>query len=173
MAKKIRKKAKAKAKKSGPKRKARAKAPDLAKILILVRHAHRDKPMGGILDNGLSEKGRRQAKRVRERFEAELGGSARAYLVSSPKARCRETLEPLSQLLGTEIAINEMLNEGEPVIQKVRSFLEWWRLKGPSLTVICSHGDWLPVCIGELTGVPYELAKGGWAELRLGVFDEP
>jgi broad specificity phosphatase PhoE len=83
--------------------------------LIIVRHAHRDTSSGRERDNGLSERGREQAKAVsryfRERFAKET-----ALLLSSPKVRCIETLLPLSDRLDVEVQILDLLdeqNEGE------------------------------------------------------------
>ena len=38
---------------------------------------------------------------------------------------------------------------------------------GPDLTVVCSHGDWIPSFLMSLLGPTPISAKGGWAEIRL------
>jgi broad specificity phosphatase PhoE len=146
------------------------------KTLILIRHAHRDKPNGRQEDNGLSEKGKRQAKKVAAYFEKTHPGEM-PYLISSPKVRCVETLQPLAKREKAEIQISSLLDEQaeQPKIestqsfyQRVENFCQWWHSgKSPELTIACSHGDWIPACLQVLVGTPAELDKGGWAEITL------
>lgn len=129
------------------------------KVLLLVRHAHRDKPMGSAFDNGLSKKGRRQAQKLARHYRDRLRG---AYFVSSPKIRCVETLQPLSK----KIRIDPFLDEGPRMAERVNAFLKWWKTKGPSLVVVCSHGDWLPMALKKLTRATIEMEKGAAAEIH-------
>jgi len=138
------------------------------KTLLLLRHAHRDKDAGHDVDNGLSQKGRRQAKRLTERYLADLGGvfvPGDIKIYSSPKKRCIETVEGISDATGVSIEIQPLLDEGERLKARARSFVEIWKRSRKPLTIACSHGDWLPVMLLELTGTEIQLSKAGWAEL--------
>jgi phosphohistidine phosphatase SixA len=139
-----------------------------AKRLILIRHAHRDKPfgLGGIADNGLSAKGLKQAERVREYFKEHFEGEA-PLILSSPKKRCRETVAPIAKMEGVKVQESEDLNEGEQVEKKAKRFLEWWKEEAPPLTVACSHGDWIPEFTMLALGEEIDLNKAGWLELKL------
>lgn len=133
------------------------------KTLIIIRHAHREKIAD---DNGLSPKGRKQAKRARDFYRSRFRRST-AALLSSPKRRCVETLEPLSELLDVDIETTALLDEGDALKLRAREFLSHWLASsGPELTVISSHGDWIPVFLELATGARAELAKGGWAEIE-------
>jgi phosphohistidine phosphatase SixA len=72
--------------------------------LYLLRHAHAGDPEGWTGDDDLrplSEKGRRQARRLAEA----LAGWAEApdLLITSPRLRARETAEPIGEALGVEV----------------------------------------------------------------------
>lgn len=123
--------------------------------------------MGGTLDNGLSPKGHAQAEDFARRFVAgEIVEKPEcAVLVSSPKLRCRETLGPLAKALKVEIKINSLLDEGD-VEWKIEEFFGNW-LSGPeSLTVINTHGDWIPEFFEMKLGARIDLKKGGFAVVR-------
>jgi broad specificity phosphatase PhoE len=151
----------------------------MPKTLILIRHGHRDNSRRE-LDNGLSDKGREQARWVKtffhRRFEAEdLSGGL--WLVSSPKRRCRETLLPLAKSLEVAVDAHPGLDEQgadergareglQAFNERVHGFLDEWSRSPAGLTVLCSHGDWLPVAIFHLLGVRQEPKKGAWLELE-------
>lgn len=137
-----------------------------SKSLIVVRHAHRSKYWGDDADNGLSPKGKKQAVRIRRMYKKRYQ-DASALLVSSPKKRCLETLEPLAKKLSREIRIDPLLDEGPQLRTRVKRFLKWWRMEAPALTVACSHGDWIPELFKEVSGGGILLDKGGWAEIEL------
>ncbi len=137
------------------------------RTLIFVRHAHRDLTAGHELDNGLSEEGHKQAIRIRKRAMKRLErATASLRLLSSERARCRETLEPLAEALNLPIDTHPELVEGEPVERKVAQFLQDFRKAPESVWIACSHGDWLPEAMRLLVGAPIELKKGAWAEIR-------
>ena len=140
---------------------------EIPKSLILIRHAHRDTNSGRGLDNGLSPKGRKQAKRIGRLFEAEFGKNSRPVLLSSPKQRCLETLAAISGVTQTAVAIDPLLDEGGDVTRHVRSFLTAWKRSSAHLTVGASHGDWIPEAIRQLWGLGIDIDKGGWLEIRL------
>lgn len=142
------------------------------KTLVIIRHAHRDKSQGRDIDNGLSEKGLKQAKRATQYFERRYGGT-RPKVMSSPKVRCVETVLAIADFSKKRIEISELLDEqheGEAqraYKKRIDEFLRWWREEGPPLTVISSHGDWIPQFLKDATGAWIDLKKGGWAELEI------
>jgi broad specificity phosphatase PhoE len=138
-----------------------------SKILILIRHAHRDKNFGSDADNGLSERGQNQAKKLREQllrtYEIED-----AIFASSPKRRCVETLLPTVVPRGGEKNIHKLacLDEGGSLETKVHQFIKWWDAQKKRLTFACSHGDVLPLCIEALTGEKIDLEKASWVVIE-------
>ncbi len=149
----------------------RSKTNSNAKRLVIVRHAHRDKPMGSAFDNGISKKGRKQAKAIvklyRERFDDEM-----ALIYSSPKLRCIETVEPLASKIASKIVPLDLLIESGPeegpedLVRRVRQFCTQWKKESSPIVIACSHGDWIPVFFQELVGTPIDLKKGAWAEIE-------
>ena len=139
----------------------------MSKTLVLIRHAHRDKPLGSSFDNGLSEKGKQQAKEFAEMF-AKKFGKTKPSLVSSPKKRCIETLEPLSKEISIKVIIDNDLNESDDSMSKrMQTFLRWWKDKAPDFVVACSHGDWIPEFLLLTTEKMQELRKADWVLLKL------
>jgi len=140
------------------------------KTLIVTRHAHRD-VNNRHDDNGLNEKGQKQAKYL-SHYIIERYKKKSLYLSSSPKLRCQETLTPLAEELGLKINIDTLLDESgtqnEGLASRVLKFIEWMNKKAPELTVICSHGDWLPLFFEETIGEAIDLKKSGIAELEWG-----
>jgi broad specificity phosphatase PhoE len=135
-------------------------------VLIVVRHAHRDKLDGGAADNGLSEKGTKQALRV-ARYYRRLYGEQAPRLVSSPKRRCIETLDPLAKDYHLTLEVNALLDEGDGLLSKIHRFLTWWESCDDRVVLICSHGDLIPALFRQAIGKKIELDKGGWSELVL------
>lgn len=146
----------------------------MSKTLVLVRHAHRDTTHRE-LDNGLSEKGKEQAKSLRrflgERFKV-ADFRKGLWFVSSPKLRCVETLNPMAKLLEKSVDIHPDLDEqtgketGAQFEQRIRRFLQEWKQGGPEFTILCSHGDWLPLATFQLLGIVQDFKKGAWLELE-------
>jgi broad specificity phosphatase PhoE len=138
--------------------------------LIVIRHAHRDKAMGHDCDNGLSAKGKRQAKLLAkffsERFAEELE-DASVELVSSPKKRCIETIEPVGHMLGIPERVDPLLDEGEDLNVRVKTFIGGLGQCQSELLVVCSHGDWIPLFFERFLGLSIDLKKGAWAEVEL------
>ncbi|MGE0762196.1 MAG: histidine phosphatase family protein [Bdellovibrionales bacterium] len=147
----------------------------MIKQLILLRHAHRDTTERS-LDNGLSPKGQRQAKWIKrfasQRFDSQEWQELRGVVVSSPKRRCIETVEPLADLFQGKVEIRQELDEqrsGESFAafdERIHRFMSWWVREAPPLVVACSHGDWLPLAIFHVSGSALEMKKGSWVELE-------
>jgi len=147
--------------------------------LFLVRHAHRD-TTNRLEDNGLSEKGREQAKGLVTVFKNKVSKDSEILLLSSPKARCIETLTPFSKAMGLKLTIDPNLDEAKPgespvkFEKRLKSFLSFVeelgeKAKSKDLCVFaCSHGDWLPLALQQLIGVSIDLKKAGCAEVQDG-----
>ena len=106
--------------------------------VLLIRHADagsRRDWQGPDRGRGLSKKGRRQAGAlipVVEKYEPKR-------LLSSPYARCVQTLQPAAAALDLPIEICEELSEGrgDDALRLIRSLAE----EG---VAICTHGDVIP-----------------------------
>lgn len=134
------------------------------KTLLLIRHAHRDKPNGRDEDNGLSEKGHLQARAIQSLFFKQYPRITPA-LLSSPKQRCVETLMPLAKKLDVDIEVMPLLSEGGALKKNTQSFWDWWQKDAPTFVVACSHGDWIPAFVEMTTNARIECRKGSWLEL--------
>ncbi len=111
----------------------------------MVRHAaagDRGKWKGDDAKRPLTKKGRRQAEVIAER----LGTAGIERIVTSPSARCVETVEPLSKLTGARIEVSEALAEG-PDVDAAYDLVD--SLIGAN-AVVCSHGDVIPATINRL-----------------------
>ena len=144
----------------------------LNRKIFLIRHAHRDTSGGRSIDNGLSSKGKEQSLRLFEFYRSRFG-KADCLLMSSPKRRCIETLEPIAHYLKKQIEESDLLLEEAEEKQsktrfqhRVKQFCIGWLETGPAMTLVCSHGDWIPAVIKELVGVEIALKKGSWVELE-------
>lgn len=91
----------------------------------------------------LSKAGRRQAKILPEH----LGESAFARLVSSPHARCVQTLEPLAKATGAPIELVDELAEGASGPGALKLMLA---LAADGPVAACTHGDVLFDALAEL-----------------------
>lgn len=146
----------------------------MPKTLVLIRHAHRDNSQRE-MDNGLDEKGRNQAEFIRlffaERF-ATANFKKGIWFVSSPKLRCMETLLPTAKGLERQVDAHPDLDEQraeEPsssLDKRIVRFLDEWSRLPTELTVLCSHGDWLPRATFHLLGLAQAYKKGSWLELE-------
>ena len=143
-----------------------------SKRLIFIRHAHRD-----ILDrsthNGLSEKGKHQSQLLRDQLISKYSFE-NCVLYSSPKLRCIETLQPLAESLNHQIHVLSTLDEKHlhetesEFKRRIQNFVDEWKKSEHALTVACSHGDWLPFAVYQLTATYTDFEKGEWAEI---IFD--
>jgi len=147
----------------------------MGKTLVLIRHAHRDTQVRSA-DNGLSPKGLRQTEALtgffKRRHEAMNWDLESGLFVSSPKKRCLETLQPLAGTLNQKVTLNSDLIEqesGESFVQlqsRIENFLEWFKDRGPSWCLACSHGDWIPLALHATLKMDLEIKKASWLELE-------
>ncbi|MEW9554181.1 NUDIX domain-containing protein [Nonomuraea sp. NPDC050783] len=125
--------------------------------LVLVRHASagsREEWQGDDTRRPLDADGRAQA--------ATLATALPAYrpelLVSSPSARCVQTLEPF----GGELLLEPLLSEESQDPRKTPALVR--EIAVPA--VVCSHGKVLPGLIRALSGKDVALRKGAFAVLH-------
>ena len=112
--------------------------------IYLVRHAKAGERRvwdGDDFERPLSKTGWKQAAAIGKR----LAKKGAAELVSSPYARCMQTLEPLAVALGAVVRPDDRLLEES-------SFEGALELIGelPDGAVMCSHGDVIPATIEAL-----------------------
>ena len=101
-------------------------------LSVLLRHAsagHRRYWEGDDRLRPLDDRGRRQA----EEIAAALRSLTIRRIVSSPYARCIETVEPLADELGLEVELDDRLAEGAG--DAAAGLLE------EKAVVACTHGD--------------------------------
>ena len=138
----------------------------------------------------LTDLGRQQAQAQTEA----LSGESIDALYSSPALRSRQTLEPLAEALGLEIAILDGLGDTEtwhvpdgwdpdhergvnvaPHAAGMAMAALWdMQLEHPDGHVVaCSHGHVIPALISfliaahGLEGVPGELTRGQWYRIQM------
>ena len=107
--------------------------------LYVVRHAdagHRSQWSGSDEERPLSPRGQKQAKGI----AAQLADAGVSRLISSPYARCVQTLEPLGEELGLAVEPDERLAEGAGATGALELAAELVGRTG----VLCSHGDVIP-----------------------------
>lgn len=113
-------------------------------MIYLVRHSKagsRQDFTGEDLLRPLSKRGRVQADAIAER----LRSIDITELVSSPYTRCIQTLQPLGNIVGLPVEVDDRLAEGD-------DFTGALDLLGqvPDRAVLCSHGDVIPAVIAAL-----------------------
>lgn len=136
----------------------------MSKTLILIRHAHRDKKFGSDADNGISEKGEKQVKRLLKYMEDHYH-DVNPYIISSPKKRCQQTIAPIAEYYKKEVEIEELVGEAPNLEGRVREFHKWWIQKAPEFTIVCSHGDFIPICVFMMTGARADISKCSLTEI--------
>jgi len=109
--------------------------------IFLIRHGsagrrNDDDPSDD--ERHLDSAGRLQATTITDL----LGPEAITALMSSPAARCTETVGPLAARLGLPIERHSHLFEGTP-IDRSWAIIERFATKGVTAAV-CSHGDVIP-----------------------------
>lgn len=113
--------------------------------LYVVRHADaghrggRDQPDEA---RRLSERGKRQAGGLRD----QLADAGITRLLSSPFARCVQTLTPLGELLGLDVEVDPRLAEGQSALGALALAKD---LRDTN-AVLCSHGDVIPDLLDAL-----------------------
>jgi 8-oxo-dGTP diphosphatase len=93
----------------------------------------------------LTKRGRREASAI----AARLGDGPVSRLVSSPFARCVQTLEPLAVALGLPIETTDLLAEGAGGTRAAELMLE---LAADGPIACCTHGDVLVDVVDLVAG---------------------
>jgi 8-oxo-dGTP diphosphatase len=112
--------------------------------LFLVRHStagERRLWNGDDVHRPLSKKGWKQSAAIAKR----LAKVSPSNLYSSPYVRCIQTLEPLGELVGVDVEVDQRLCEEEP-FEPVLDMLA----EVPAHSVLCSHGDIIPAVMQAL-----------------------
>jgi exopolyphosphatase/guanosine-5'-triphosphate,3'-diphosphate pyrophosphatase len=113
--------------------------------VYLVRHAKAEKRNGwdGPLPlRPLTPLGLEQARAL----AVELAGDHIPRVIASPHLRCRQTIEPLAQLWGTAVSLDERLAEGAEASKAVSLLDEL----DDRPTLLCTHGDVIAGLMAEL-----------------------
>lgn len=146
----------------------------MSKVIILIRHAHRD-TTNRKLDNGLSDKGYKQAEIIKQWLPQQIKTLKlkSIFAVTSPKKRCVETITPVARrTLATLEVWDELDEQGfaesqEKFWERVQATIHNIHQRPEELVMVCSHGDYLPLFIFHLIGVNLELSKGGICALSV------
>lgn len=125
------------------------------------------------MDNGISERGAQQVDALVEYWIPKIQ-TQHALCLSSPKLRCIETIGPLAAALSTGVEVDPRLDEqrSSPPEGNVAygarlgGFIQWWQQQAPTLTIACSHGDWIPDVVDLLVGEQIAIGKGCWVEVN-------
>ena len=134
--------------------------------VFVVRHAKagsRSRWDGDDRDRPLTDNGKAQAAAIADH----LGRQQISRVISSPYARCIETVVPLAERLGVTIETDETLSEGQDWADALRI-----AEAATAPLVLCSHGDVIGDLIGRLVlrGVPVDddrLEKGSTWVLQI------
>ena len=131
---------------------------------FLVRHAKagsRERWTGPDRDRPLTTAGRIQAVAL----AGLLGPSARV-IVSSPYARCVETVAPLADTLGLRVEEEDRLAEGADPAWAMAE------LASAGGSVLCTHGDVMASIVTSLADAHIPMAGGmQWAKAGTWAFD--
>ena len=128
-----------------------------ASALYVIRHAKagiRAAWSGPDEERPLTRRGRKQARRLVERFQ----GLDIQRILSSPFVRCMQTVEPLAEARGLPVEVATELREGASVDELLRGLATL----DDRLTVVCGHGTEIRSMIDRLEagGATIEGARG-------------
>ncbi len=132
----------------------------MTNAIFLVRHAKAGSRAAWGEDDALRplvEEGREQARVI----AARLAPLEPVRLVSSPYLRCRQTLEPLGELLSVTVETTDALREGvdtDTALAYLESLVDG--------TVACSHGDVIPAVLKRLEWHGLDIVD--WPDTRKG-----
>ena len=143
-----------------------ATAPGLRVELYLLRHADAGDPMawqGDDADRPLSNKGRRQARRV-GRWLADLGRRPDA-IVTSPKARALQTATIVAASFGLVPSIDDRL--AGPIGHETLQALIAEHIGDGRRVLLVGHDPDFSSMTASLSGAPVSLRKGAMARIDL------
>jgi 8-oxo-dGTP diphosphatase len=135
--------------------------------LYVVRHGNagvRAKWKGPDKKRPLTGRGREQALQTAD-FMARHPVSA---IISSPALRCIQTVQPLAETLGVEVATSKKLKE-TMTVDPIRDYLSGL---GPGAVVLTTHKDWIGPLIKDLDNRGIRLrGPRQWPKSSIWVFD--
>ncbi|MFA9429816.1 histidine phosphatase family protein [Egicoccus sp. AB-alg2] len=113
--------------------------------LLLLRHVHageRDRWAGDDRLRPVSDRGRLQAKGLIEAY----AGHDITRILTSPYARCVQSVEPLAETRGLDVEEEDALAEGTPldVVHRLLARV------ADATAVLCSHGDVIGSVVHDL-----------------------
>ena len=119
--------------------------------LYVVRHAHagrRSAWTGDDRTRPLSDRGELQAKGIAAAIEGGRPAGGPLRVLASPARRCVQTMEPLVGQSGSEVVQDDRLFEGAGE-REIAALLADVApsADGGATTVVCSHGDVIPVLL--------------------------
>ncbi len=139
---------------------------------LFIRHAHRDTE-NRRLDNGLSNKGRRQCQELVDYLSELRVPRIPVQIISSPMRRCLETADAVSKWAKIPVEVDERLEEQRKnekdlhFYARIQNFFYDYEVK--SRICIVSHGDVLPL-FARLAGTSIDDIKKGdlfWLENKI------
>ena len=134
-------------------------------LLHFLRHADAGDPeawTGPDAARPLSDKGRKQAKRLGDHLAA-IGFDADAF-ITSPKIRAAQTAEIAAESLGAKVSIDERLAGGLEV-DVLDAVLR--DAGDPGRVVIVGHDPDFSELLSELVGTQLEMKKGAFARVEI------
>ena len=117
--------------------------------LLVVRHGHAEPKQawsGPDVDRPLVPRGRRQAKLLSK----DLAHYGPARVISSPSARCRQTVQPLANACSLDVELSEALapDAGGSALGLIDGLTG--AASSPSTIVLCTHREVLVVVMPAL-----------------------
>ena len=134
-------------------------------LLHFLRHADAGDPAawtGPDAARPLSEKGRKQSKRLGEHLAA-IGFEADAF-ITSPKIRAAQTAEIVAEPLRTTVSIDDRLAGGLDIDALDAVLAD---AGDPGRVVIVGHDPDFSELLSELVGAHLEMKKGAFARVEI------
>ena len=146
-----------------------AAAPTAETVLLVVRHAkagNRSQWSGNDDLRPLDKSGRAQAEMLAPMLRA-FGGRR---LYSAPRVRCEQTLAPLADALGVEVAVEPALTDEAYLDDPMTAVARLATIAaGEGVAVVCSQGAAIPGMIRDLAG-PVGIDVGEGSTKKAGVW---
>lgn len=120
-------------------------------IILVIRHARAEERESWAKADELrplTRAGQAQALAIAKKW----GGEGAKSIRSSPAVRCVQTVQPLADRVGVDVAIDPVLREG--------SKLTLPEPKQTGLHALCAHGDNIPWLLDDL-GIDWKECKKG------------
>ena len=147
-----------------------------AVTLYVVRHANagrRSNWTGDDRTRPLSDRGELQAKGIAAVIDQRRAPGSAPRILASPAVRCLQTMQPLAAQVGSEVVEDVRLFEGAGP-DEIASLLDevTGTSDGDDVTVICSHGDVIPVLLHLLVEVGMEPERNlVWQKASMWIVD--